>query len=185
MWELKRKQGVAPYDSTDPDTSRIWWTDAGVHQNITFPVHPDPVSGQHCWHQAVRVRRAEPGDAYGDVSVDTDKTRRIYKEWMQKARDARRHSPDGTRRPYWLLRPLKPAKEAYRMPEGRSGRADGDGRDGQAEQPVVSAKLPDGRCASPVRLVRPRPSLSTCGHIPPWLDGGTMPLSRKYVTMLP
>jgi hypothetical protein len=25
-------------------------------------------------------------------------------------------SPDGTRRPYWLLRPLKPAREAYRLP---------------------------------------------------------------------
>jgi hypothetical protein len=26
----------------------VWWSDAGVHQNITFPVHPDPVSGMHC-----------------------------------------------------------------------------------------------------------------------------------------
>ena len=54
-----------------PTPGRIWWTDVGVHQNLTFPVHPDPVSGMHCWHQAVRVRRAEPGDAYGDISVDT------------------------------------------------------------------------------------------------------------------
>ena len=33
----------------------------------TFPVQPDPISGMHCWHQAVRVRKAEPGDRYGDI----------------------------------------------------------------------------------------------------------------------
>ena len=33
---------------------------SGVHQNLTFPVQPDPVSGMHCWHQAVRVRKARP-----------------------------------------------------------------------------------------------------------------------------
>jgi hypothetical protein len=69
-WAMTRRSGVAPYPSTDPDTRRIWWSDVGVHQNVTFPVHPDPISGQHCWHQAVRVRPAEPGDAYGDIDSD-------------------------------------------------------------------------------------------------------------------
>ena len=31
-------------------------------------------------------------------------------------RPAARVSPDGTRRPYWLLRPLKPSRDAYRLP---------------------------------------------------------------------
>ncbi|HEX5708749.1 MAG TPA: molybdopterin-dependent oxidoreductase, partial [Pyrinomonadaceae bacterium] len=75
VWGLKRERGVAPYESEDADTRRIWWTDVGVHQNLTFPVHPDPISGQHCWHQAVRVRRAEPSDTYGEVHVDTEKSR--------------------------------------------------------------------------------------------------------------
>lgn len=26
------------------------------------------------------------------------------------------HSPDGTRRPHWLIRPVKPTKEAYKLP---------------------------------------------------------------------
>ena len=116
-WGLRRERGVGPYESADPDTSRIWWTDVGVHQNLTFPVHPDPVSGQHCWHQAVRVRPAEPGDSYGDISVDTAKAREVYQRWMAQTRPADKHSPDGTRRPYWLLRPLKPAREVYRLPE--------------------------------------------------------------------
>ncbi len=64
-WGLKREKGIEPYESDDPDTLRIWWKDAGVHQNMTFPVHPDPISGMHCWHQAVRVRAAEPDDRAG------------------------------------------------------------------------------------------------------------------------
>jgi anaerobic selenocysteine-containing dehydrogenase len=118
LWGLKREKGVAPYTSSDADTLRIWWTDVGVHQNLTFPVHPDPVSGMHCWHQAVRVRRAEPGDRYGDISVDTHKAHEVYQRWLALTRPAQKHSPDGTRRPYWLLRPLKPAREYYRLPEG-------------------------------------------------------------------
>ncbi|MBI1759561.1 MAG: molybdopterin-dependent oxidoreductase [Actinobacteria bacterium] len=120
-WKMSRLSGVKPYSSNDPDTSRIWWTDVGVHQNLTFSVHPDPVSGQHCWHQAVRVTRAEPGDAYGDIVVDTEKSREVYRHWLEMARDAREHSPDGTRRPYWLMRPLKPSREVYRLPEQGSG----------------------------------------------------------------
>ena len=116
-WGLKRERGVAPYRSSDPDTLRIWWTDVGVHQNLTFPVHPDPVSGMHCWHQAVRVHRAAPEDRYGDISVNTQKAREVYKRWLGMTRPADKYSPDGTRRPYWLLRPLKPAREFYRLPD--------------------------------------------------------------------
>ncbi len=119
-WTMKRLRGVGPYESSDPDTARIWWTDVGVHQNMTFAVHPDPISGMHCWHQAVRVTRAEPGDSYGDISVDTDKSRALYRQWLERTRDARQVSPDGTRRPYWLMRPLKPGPEVFRIPdEGR------------------------------------------------------------------
>ncbi len=115
-WGLKREKGGAPYQSSDPDTLRIWWTDVGVHQNLTFPVHPDPISGMHCWHQAVRVKKAGPGDKYGDVSVDTHKSREVYRKWLAMTRPAGEYSPDGTRRPYWLMRPLKPAREFYRLP---------------------------------------------------------------------
>jgi anaerobic selenocysteine-containing dehydrogenase len=115
-WGLRREKGVEAYESPDPDTLRIWWNDAGVHQNLTFPVHPDPISGMHCWHQAVRVKKAEPDDEYGDVVVDTSKSRAVYKKWLEMTRPADRYSPDGTRRPYWMLRPLKPAKEFYKLP---------------------------------------------------------------------
>ncbi|MCB1054103.1 MAG: formate dehydrogenase, partial [Acidobacteria bacterium] len=115
-WGLSRQKGTGPYASSDPDTRRIWWTDVGVHQNLTFPVHPDPISGMHCWHQAVRVRPAETTDRYGDIHVDTEASRRVFHEWLAKTRSAHRVSPDGTRRPHWLIRPVKPEKEAYRLP---------------------------------------------------------------------
>ncbi|HEV7681474.1 MAG TPA: hypothetical protein VGO68_05095, partial [Pyrinomonadaceae bacterium] len=92
-----------------------WWSDVGVHQNMTFPVHPDPISGMHCWHQAVRVRVADAGDNPGDVFVDTAKSREVYKKWLAMTRPADKYSPDGTRRPYWMLRPLKPAREFYKL----------------------------------------------------------------------
>lgn len=116
-WQLRRQQGVRPWKSEDPDTQRIWWTDVGVHQNLTFSVHPDPISGMHCWHQAVHVRRAEPGDSYGDIAVDTERSRQVFAQWMTKTRSARQHSPDGTRRPHWLIRPLRPSRQAFALPE--------------------------------------------------------------------
>ncbi|MCA1850111.1 MAG: formate dehydrogenase, partial [Acidobacteria bacterium] len=87
-WDMKRERGVAPYESSDADTARIWWTDVGVHQNLTFPAHPDPISGMHCWHQAVRVQKAALDDAYGDISVDTEKSREVYRRWLALARAA-------------------------------------------------------------------------------------------------
>ena len=119
-WSMKREKGVEPYASEDPDTSRVWWTDAGVHQNMTFPVHPDPVSGMHCWHQAVRVVKARPGDRYGDIAVDTAKSHRVFEAWLEKTRSPVEHSPDGNRRPLWLIRPVKPVKPAYKLPSGAS-----------------------------------------------------------------
>lgn len=116
-WAMRARDHVRPYRSADPDTARIWWSDTGVHQNLTFPVHPDPISGMHCWHQAVRVRPALPGDAHGDIAVDTGKSREVYRKWLEKTRPAGSISPDGTRRPKWLMRPLKPAAAAFRLPD--------------------------------------------------------------------
>ncbi|MFQ5556178.1 MAG: molybdopterin-dependent oxidoreductase [Acidimicrobiales bacterium] len=110
-WKLSRSHGRQAYDSDDPDTSRIWWKDTGVHQNLTFCVQPDPISGMQCWHQRVRVGPAEPGDRYGDVVVDTARSRDAYLEWLAKTRPG--PGPHGLRRPLWYARPLKPSAEMY------------------------------------------------------------------------
>ncbi|NCG20252.1 MAG: molybdopterin-dependent oxidoreductase [Rhodobacterales bacterium] len=116
-------KGAGPWESSDPDTSRIWWKNVGVHQNLTHAVQPDPVSGAHCWLQkAINVRKALPNERYGDVYVDTKKSMAHYKKWLGYARSAVDHSPNGDRRPFWLKRPLKPVKEAYKLPEKPWGR---------------------------------------------------------------
>jgi anaerobic selenocysteine-containing dehydrogenase len=113
-YTMKQVHGARPFESSDPDTSRVWWSEVGVHQNLTFPVQPDPVSGMHCWHQRVRLDRAGPEDAYGDVMVDTERAHAVYREWLQKARPA--PGPGGVRRPAWFDRPLRPVPDAYKLP---------------------------------------------------------------------
>jgi len=112
-YRMRQVHGARPFDSKDPDSLRVWWSDVGVHQNLTFPVQPDPVSGMHCWHQAVKLERAGPDDRYGDVVVDTNESHRLYQQWMAKTRPA--PGPDGTRRPMWFDRPLRPKPEAYKI----------------------------------------------------------------------
>jgi hypothetical protein len=122
-YQLNVIHGARAWESSDPDTGRIWWEEVGVHQNLTHAVHPDPVSGAHCWLQkAVNVRKAEPGEKYGEVQVDTSRSMEVYRQWHALARSAVDHSPDGTRRPSWLKRPLKPVKKAYELPHKPFGR---------------------------------------------------------------
>ena len=110
-WHMKTLQGVRPFKSEDADSSRIFWSDGGVHQNITHAVHPDPISGMHCWHQRVRIERPSSNDKYGDIFVDAEKSFAVYKEWLAMTRPA--PGPNGERRPLWFKRPVRPIDEAY------------------------------------------------------------------------
>ncbi|MDQ2055910.1 molybdopterin-dependent oxidoreductase [Halobellus sp. H-GB7] len=130
-WGMRQQSGIGPFDSDDPDSARVWWTDGGVPQNLTHAPHPDPISGMHCWHQKVRVRPATEDDYYGDVYVDTERSMEIYREWVEKTSPA--PGPDGMRRPKWLKRPIAPPTEpgeddAWSMdgPVGRENRWDAE-----------------------------------------------------------
>jgi anaerobic selenocysteine-containing dehydrogenase len=113
-YKVSQVHGAQPFASSDPDTSRIWWSEVGVHQNLTFPVQPDPVSGMHCWHQRVTLEKASAEDRYGDIFVDTATSHEVYKEWLAMTRPA--PGPGGVRRPLWFDRPLRPIADAYRIP---------------------------------------------------------------------
>jgi anaerobic selenocysteine-containing dehydrogenase len=115
-WMMRQIHGVRPFKSDDPDSERIWWQDGGVHQNLTFPVQPDFISGQHCWHQKVRVESPGPEDRYGDIFVDTTKAHEVYKRWLAMTRAA--PGPGNMRRPLWLPRAYRPATEAYYIIKG-------------------------------------------------------------------
>ncbi|MCK6446153.1 MAG: molybdopterin-dependent oxidoreductase [Planctomycetes bacterium] len=112
-FRFRRVEDIRAFASNDRDSKRVWWTDGGVHQNLTFPVQPDPVSGMHCWHQAVKVERAHPDDRYGDVQVDVTKSLEVYREWLALARPA--PGPGGLRRPLHFARAVKPSAGAYTL----------------------------------------------------------------------
>jgi hypothetical protein len=116
QWRVRRQGDITPFESGDPDSMRVWWTDGGVHQNLTFPVHPDPISGMHCWHQRVTVTTARPDDRYGDVEVDLGKSFEVYERWRDLARP--NLGPGGLRRPKWMARAVRPADSAYRVDPG-------------------------------------------------------------------
>ena len=115
VYKMNTKSGIKPFASTDKDSKRIFWIDGGVHQNITHAVHPDPISGMHCWHQRVRIEPPGPNDKYGDISVDTKKSMENYRNWLKMTRPA--PGPDGLRRPLWFKRPLKPDLSMYYLKE--------------------------------------------------------------------
>ena len=47
-----------------------------------------------------------------------DAAQQVYMAaWKALARPAPEHSPDGTRRPRWLRRPLYPADGAWKLPD--------------------------------------------------------------------
>ena len=119
VYLMRQTRGVEPFKSSDPDSKKIWWSDAGVHQNLTFPVQPDPISGAHAWHQRVRVVRASANDKYGDIMVDTKRSREAFRRWLDMTRPA--PGPGNLRRPLWLLRPFKPDPSAFQI-DGPTGR---------------------------------------------------------------
>ncbi len=116
-WAMQQIHGPTPFDSRDPDSKRVWWTDGGVHQNAIFPVQPDPISGMMCWHQRIHVEKVENGRHYGEVHVDTNKSYAAFERWLTLTRPA--PGPGGLYRPLWMLRVLKPHPDAYVVPEAR------------------------------------------------------------------
>jgi len=112
VWRMRQVEGIRPFESDDPDSARIFWREGGVHQNLTFSVHPDPISGMHCWHQKVRVEVARAEDRYGDVYVDTRKAHEVYQRWLEMTRPQVDRA-DGLRRPLWMIRPYRPTASAF------------------------------------------------------------------------
>jgi hypothetical protein len=88
IWRLRYQECIKPFVSDDPDSARIWWTDAGVNPNLASAPHPDPVSGMHCGYQKVRLERASAEDRHGDIYVDTGKAMAVVREWLGRKRRA-------------------------------------------------------------------------------------------------
>ena len=59
----------------------------------------------------MRIERAHEEDKYGDVVVDTKKSREVYLDWMSKTKSG--PNKDGLRRPEFMMRPVMPMRKAY------------------------------------------------------------------------
>lgn len=108
-WRLRYTEGIKPFPSEDPDSSRISWDNPGVHQNLTFPVQPDPWSGMHRWLQKVRVEKTHADDEYGDVVVDTSLSREVYEERSPDTLDVGARGPATAE---FMMRPVMPNRRA-------------------------------------------------------------------------
>ena len=145
VMRFRQIPGVQPWESSDPSSQRVWWNDAGVHQNITFPVHRDPISGVHCWQQMVRLSSAHTEDRY----IDTDKRARRLPE-VPRPRPAGRggHSDDDLAVP--------PGQNGPRRHSAPTERADRSGTGQPARH-----RAPRHRRARPVRRLGPGSGLGS------------------------
>jgi len=121
---LKPKEGIEEGIKSRPkswqfkefnkDLDNIWWDGlSGSWQNAVAPVHPDPIAGNHAWHQKVIIEPAGEDDQIGDIYVNYDNNFKTYKAWRDELTRPLT-SKDTQRRPYWIKRPAVPlSAKAY------------------------------------------------------------------------
>ena len=74
-----------------------------------------PHGRDSCWHQAVYLEKAHPEDRYGDIYVDSEKSKEVYRRWLEMTRPG--PLENGLRRPEVSDHPYKPDREAYFLQE--------------------------------------------------------------------
>ncbi len=117
---LKPKEGIKPrhkvwqFPEQNKDLDNIWWDGlTGSWQNAVAPAHPDPIAGNHAWHQKVIIEKAGSSDKIGDIYVNYENNFKTYQAWRDKL--TRPLEPGDTlRRPRHMKRPgSKLSDKAY------------------------------------------------------------------------
>jgi len=112
-WKEGIKHNRKPWQFAEynKDIDNIWWDGlSGAWQNAVAAVHPDPISGMHCWHQKAILEPASSGEKIGDVYVNYDNNLKVYKAWRDKLTRPL-NSSDKLRRPRHIKRPWVPLSE--------------------------------------------------------------------------
>jgi len=104
--------GCAAVPEPGSGLRRIWWTMPGWHQNLTFSVHPDPVSGQHLLAPEGPRRARRPAAAMAKSSWTPTVHGRLSR-WLRRTPAGA--GPGQSRRPPELLRAFPPAPRPYRL----------------------------------------------------------------------
>ncbi len=117
---LKPKEGIHPrhkvwqFPEYNKDLDNIWWDGlTGAWQNAVAPVHPDPIAGNHAWHQKVIIEKAGADDKIGDIYVNYENNFKTYQVWRDKLTRPLQ-AGDKLRRPRHIKRPgAKLSDKAY------------------------------------------------------------------------
>ena len=105
---MQERRDSWQFKAYNRDLDNIWWDGlSGSWQNAVAPSHPDPIAGNHAWHQKVRIEKAGPKDQIGDIWVNYENNFKVYQAWRDKL--TRPLAPgDKLRRPVHMKRPAVP-----------------------------------------------------------------------------
>ncbi len=114
---MKPKEGIKKirkpwqFKEFNKDLDNIWWDGlTGSWQNAVAPVHPDPIAGNHAWHQKVIIEKAGEDDKIGDIYVDYENNFKIFQTWRDEL--TRPLDEESTiRRPRHINRPAVPLSD--------------------------------------------------------------------------
>jgi len=109
--DIMSRRDTWQFKEYNKDLDNIWWDGlSGSWQNAVAPVHPDPIAGNHAWHQKVIIEKASRKDKIGDIYVNYANNLKVYQAWRDKLTrplDAN----DTIRRPRHMPRPAMPLSD--------------------------------------------------------------------------
>ena len=105
---MQARRDTWQFKEYNKDLDNIWWDGlSGSWQNAVAPSHPDPIAGNHAWHQKVRIEKAAKGDKIGDIYVNYENNMKVYQAWRDKLTRPL-NTKDTLRRPVHMKRPAVP-----------------------------------------------------------------------------
>jgi anaerobic selenocysteine-containing dehydrogenase len=105
---LLARRDTWQFKEYNKDLDNIWWDGlSGSWQNAVAPSHPDPIAGNHAWHQKVIIAKAGADDKIGDIYVNYENNFKVYQAWRDKLTRPL-DSNDTLRRPVHTKRPAVP-----------------------------------------------------------------------------
>ncbi len=112
--EMMKRKDTWQFKEYNKDLDNIWWDGlSGSWQNAVAATHPDPIAGNHAWHQKVSIELASAEDQIGDIYVNYDNNMKVYQAWRDKLTRPL-NSSDTLRRPPHIKRPAVPlSKKSY------------------------------------------------------------------------
>lgn len=82
---MNANKGSWQFKEFNKDLDNIWWDGlSGSWQNAVAPSHPDPIAGNHAWHQKVSIELAGRDEEIGDIWVNYENNMKVYQAWRDK-----------------------------------------------------------------------------------------------------